>query len=71
MVWLGYKQLLMGWAYNFSEHKMDTIKLIDTLKRLLNVDDDLSFLGKLDKKELETLIAYIREKLDNPPKFWC
>lgn len=48
---------------------MDTIKLIDTLKRLLNVDDDLSFLKKLETKELENLIAIIRERLDNPPEF--
>ena len=42
-------------------------KLIDTIKRLLNVEDDLSFLEKLTEKELETLIAFIRDRLDNPP----
>ena len=43
-------------------------ELIDTIKRLLNVEDDLIFLKKLTEKELETLVAYIRDSLDNPPK---
>ena len=43
-------------------------ELIDTIKRLLNVEDDPIFLKKLTEKELETLVAYIRDRLDNPPK---
>lgn len=47
---------------------MDQVKLINTIKKLLNIEDDLIFLKKLTVKELETLIAYIRDRLDNPPK---
>jgi hypothetical protein len=48
---------------------MDTAHLLETLKRLLHADDDLSFLVKLETKELETLIAIIRERLDHPSRF--
>jgi hypothetical protein len=48
--------------------KMNQPELIKTIKKLLNVEDELSFLEKLSTKELETLIAYIRERLDNPTK---
>jgi hypothetical protein len=47
---------------------MDQLKLISTIKKLLNIEDDVDFLKKLSAKELETLIAYIRDRLDNPPK---
>ena len=47
---------------------MDTDTLISKLRNLLNIDDDISFLKKLSEKELEALIAYIRDRIDNPPK---
>jgi hypothetical protein len=47
---------------------MDKARLIRTLKKLLNVDDDLSFLDKLTAKELQSLIAHIRDRIDNPRK---
>ena len=46
---------------------MDKVQLINTIKKLLDVEDHLDFLEKLTGKELETLIACIRDGLDNPP----
>ncbi|MBW1915275.1 MAG: hypothetical protein JRI86_10105 [Deltaproteobacteria bacterium] len=39
-------------------------KLIKTLQRLLDTDNNLNFLLKLEASELETLIACLREKID-------
>ena len=44
---------------------MEKTKLIEIIKKLLGVDPDLSFLEKLKKSELETLVAYIRDRVDN------
>jgi len=44
---------------------MEKPKLIEIIKKLLSVDSDLSFLEKLKKSELETLVACIRDKVDN------
>ncbi|MFC1858566.1 hypothetical protein ACFL9U_11170 [Thermodesulfobacteriota bacterium] len=44
---------------------MEKTKLIDIIKKLLDVDADLGFLEKLKKSELETLVAYVRDKVDN------
>ena len=44
---------------------MEKTKLIEIIKKLLDVDADLSFLEKLKKSELETLVACIRDKIDN------
>ena len=41
-------------------------KLLEIIQRLLETDADLSFLAKLSKEELETLIACIRNRLDSP-----
>ena len=40
-------------------------KLIQTIQRLLKTDVDLSFLLKLKVKELETLLACIRNEVDS------
>ena len=40
-------------------------KLVDKIKELLESDTDLSFLIVLKKEELETLVASIRERIDN------
>jgi hypothetical protein len=39
-------------------------KLIETLKKILATDHDLSFLMKLTVTELETLVASIRVRMD-------
>jgi hypothetical protein len=44
---------------------MEETKLIEIIKKLLDVDADLSFLEKLKQSELETLVACIRDKVGN------
>ena len=39
-------------------------KLIDIMQGILKTDVDLSFLVQLKERELETLIACIRERVD-------
>ena len=39
-------------------------KLIEILNRVLKTESDLEFLLKLDKVELETLVAIIRDRVD-------
>jgi len=39
-------------------------KLIETIKRILDTDTDLDFLLQLDQKDLETLIACIRDRVE-------
>ena len=39
-------------------------KLVDKIKELLKTDNDLDFLLELKKPELETLIACIRDRID-------
>ena len=39
-------------------------KLIETLKRVLNTENDLSFLLQLSKSEIETLLACVRAELN-------
>ncbi len=39
-------------------------KLIETIKRILDTDLDLDFLSKLNQKDLETLIACIRDRIE-------
>ncbi|MFO7783111.1 MAG: hypothetical protein R6V25_00615 [Desulfatiglandales bacterium] len=38
--------------------------LIEKTKGLLGADDDMSFLMKLEVEELKTLVARIRERVD-------
>jgi len=40
-------------------------QLIDIIKRLLETDSDLEFLAKLSKSELETLVATLRDRVEN------
>ena len=44
---------------------MEKNKLIEIIKKLLGNDTDLDFLEKLKKSELETLVACIRDRVDN------
>lgn len=39
-------------------------ELIEILKRVLKTDADLAFLSKLDKAELESLVAIIRDRVE-------
>jgi hypothetical protein len=46
---------------------MDRSELINTIKKLLDVAEDLTFLEKLSIEDLERLTGYIRDRIDNPP----
>ena len=43
---------------------MEKEKLIEIIQGILDSDIDLSFLLKLKQKELETLVACVRERVD-------
>ncbi|MGD2125073.1 MAG: DUF3944 domain-containing protein [Desulfobacteraceae bacterium] len=43
---------------------MNKKKLIEIIQGILKTDADLSFLKKLKESELETLVACIRERID-------
>ena len=43
-------------------------ELVRKISEVLKTDYDLSFLLQLKKKEVETLIACIRDRVDNPVK---
>ena len=43
-------------------------ELVRKISEILKTDNDLSFLLQLKKKEVETLIACIRDRADNPVK---
>jgi len=40
-------------------------ELVRKIREILKTDNDLSFLLQLNKKEVETLIACIRDRVDN------
>ena len=44
---------------------MTKVELINKIRKLLETDNDLNFLGGLKKEELETIIACIRYRVDN------
>ena len=50
---------------------MTHMELIDIIKRILNTDADIRFLNKLDESELETLIACIRDRVDQIQEEWA
>ena len=43
-------------------------ELVGKIREILKTDNDLSLLLQLKKKEVETLIACIRDRVDNPVK---
>ena len=45
---------------------MNKEKLVEKIKELLRTDMDLRFLLELKKEEIETLVACIRDRVDNP-----
>jgi glycerol-3-phosphate responsive antiterminator len=46
------------------EGSMTKEELVETLRKFLKTEADLMFLLKLDLKELETLVATIRDRVD-------
>jgi hypothetical protein len=44
---------------------MTTEKLVETVRRLLETDQDLDFLMKLDPPEIEKLVVLVRDRLDH------
>lgn len=38
--------------------------LVDLLRKILNTEADLNFLSDLEQRELETLIACIRDRIE-------
>lgn len=45
-------------------HTMKKDELIKILKKVLETDATLDFLKKLEEKEIETLVACVRDKVD-------
>ena len=43
-------------------------ELVGKIREILKTDNDFSFLLQLKKKEVETLIACIRDRVDNQVK---
>ena len=43
---------------------MEKDELIKILQKVLETDAELDFLGKLEEKEIETLVACVRGKMD-------
>ena len=51
---------------NKAEVTLTKDRLIEIIGGLMRTDADLSFLLKLEEAELETLVASIRERIDQP-----
>ena len=45
--------------------QMTKEQLIEITKKILETDSDLDFLSKLSKSELETLVAVVRDRVEN------
>ncbi len=43
---------------------MKKAELIRIIQKVLETDTTLDFLGKLEEKEIETLVACVRDKVD-------
>lgn len=55
-------------ALDAGEEEMTKEKLVETVQKLLRTGTDIDFLLKLDRKELETLVAVIRDRVDQVGK---
>ena len=53
------------WDLDYLSPAMTKDKLIKILRGILKTDNDLSFLLKLKKGELETLVACVRDRVEN------
>lgn len=45
--------------------QMTKVQLLDIIKKVLETDSDLDFLSRLSKSELETLVAAVRNRVEN------
>ena len=54
------------WYFLGVEMGMTKEKLVEKITELLKTDMDLRFLLELKKEEIETLVACIRDRVDNP-----
>ena len=45
--------------------QMNGQQLVEVIERLLETDVDIDFLSKLSKSELETLVAAVRNQVEN------
>jgi hypothetical protein len=50
------------------ENDMNKDKLVEIIRDLLKTDHELSFLKELKKEDLETLVACIRDRIDQSAK---
>jgi hypothetical protein len=50
------------------EDDMNKDKLVEIIQDLLKTDHELSFLKELKKEDLETLVACIRDRIDQSAK---
>jgi hypothetical protein len=50
--------------FGLFRYGMTKDQLVETIKKILDTDHDLSFLGRLSETELETLAATIRGRVD-------
>jgi len=55
--------------YNLREVGSMKDDLIDLLKKILRTNADLDYLADLEQKDLETLIAVIRDRIDQEKEF--
>ena len=53
------------WDLDYLSPAMTKDKLIKILRGILKTDNDLSLLLKLKKGELETLVACVRDRVEN------
>ena len=51
-----------------SEEILTKDRLLEIIRGLLQTNDDLGFLVKMEQSELETLVACIRDRLDRGSK---
>ena len=51
---------------NLVETGMTKEKLVEKIRELLKTDMELLFLLDLKKEEIETLVACVRDRIDNP-----
>jgi hypothetical protein len=65
-VWYNGCFCAICWYFIAVEMGMTKEKLVEKIKELLKTDMDLRFLLELKKEEIETLVACIRDRVDNP-----
>jgi len=56
------------WSIQYPVTDITKEKLVEIIKDLLGTDADLNFLVKLDENDIETLVAYIRDRIEQVGK---